>query len=255
MVCILQHDVILADAASAAEAQQGGVGDKNNVVVAALVLGGGLGAAFQHAHDAKLVCTHLEGAAEAVAAEDLAVHIVADDADVLVVHQVGVLDAPALGHLIVVDGQIILIDAADVGAAVLLPCHPQRIRPGAGDGRKAPVILRLLVDDVIHIADLHRAGAGGHDVDRQNIAAHVGVEVLHHVGHAVAEADDDDDGHNADDDAQHGEEGADFIAPHVLDGLLEGLLYHACAPSSPAFGADIMRFGCTTASGAWASPS
>ena len=63
------------------------------------------------------------------------------------------------------------------------------------------------------------------------------------MGHAVAEADDDDDGHDADDDAQHGEEGADFVAQDVLDGLFEGLLYHACVPSSPAFGSAIMKFG------------
>ena len=243
MVCILQHDVILADTAGVVDAHQGGIGNENNVVVAALVLRGGFGAAFQHAHDAVLAGAHLEGAAETVAAEDPAVHIVANDTDILVVYQIGVLDAPALGHLVVVDGRVIFVDTADAGAAVLLARHPQRVAAGTGNRRKTLIILGLLVDDVIHIADLHRAGAGGHDVDGQNIAAHVGVEVLHHVGHAVAETDDDDDGHDANDDAQHGEEGADFVAQDVLDGLFEGLLYHACVPSSPAFGSAIMKFG------------
>ena len=32
-------------------------------------------------------------------------------------------------------------------------------------------------------------------------------------------------------------------AQDVLDGLFEGLLYHACVPSSPAFGSAIMKFG------------
>ena len=242
MVRVLQDHIILADTAGVVDAHQGGIGDKNNVVVAALVLRGGSGAALQHAHDAVLAGAYLEGAAEAVAAEDPAVHIVADDTDILVVYQIGVLDAPALGHLVVVDGRVIFVDAADVGAAVLLARHPQRVAD-TGNRRKTLIILGLLVDDVIHIADLHRAGAGGHDVDGQNIAAHVGVEVLHHVGHAVAETDDDDDGHDADDDAQHGEEGADFVAQDVLDGLFEGLLYHACVPSSPAFGSAIMKFG------------
>ena len=59
----------------------------------------GLGAASTHAHDAVLAGAYLEGAAEAVAAEDLAVHIVADDTDILVVYQIGVLDAPALATL------------------------------------------------------------------------------------------------------------------------------------------------------------
>ena len=56
-----------------------------------VVLRGGFGAAFQHAHDAVLTGAYLEGAAEAVAAEDLAVHIVADDTDILVVYQISVL--------------------------------------------------------------------------------------------------------------------------------------------------------------------
>ena len=243
MVRVLQDHIVLADTAGVVDAHQGGIGDKNNVVVAALVLGGGSGAALQHAHDAVLAGAYLEGAAETVAAEDLAVHIVADDTDILVVYQIGVLDAAALGHLVVVDGRVIFVDAADVGAAVLLARHPQRIAADTGNRRKALIILGLFIDDPVHIVHFHRAGAGGHDVDGQNIAAHVGVEVLHHVGHAVAETDDDDDGHDADDDAQHGEEGADFVAQDVLDGLFEGLLYHACVPSSPAFGSAIMKFG------------
>ena len=147
VVCILQHDVILADTAGVVDAHQGGIGNENNVVVAALVLRGGFGAALQHAHNAVLAGAYLEGAAETVAAEDPAVHIVADDTDILVVYQIGVLDAPALGHLVVVDGRVIFVDTADAGAAVLLARHPQRVAAGAGNRRKTLIILGLLVDE------------------------------------------------------------------------------------------------------------
>ena len=155
MVRVLQDHIVLADTAGVVDAHQGGIGDKNNVVVAALVLRGGFGAAFQHAHDAVLAGAHLEGAAETVAAEDLAVHIVADDTDILVVYQIGVLDAAALGHLVVVDGHVIFVDAADVGAAVLLARHPQRIAADTGNRRKALIILGLFIDDPVHIVHFH----------------------------------------------------------------------------------------------------
>ena len=154
MVRVLQDHIVLADTAGVVDAHQGGIGDKNNVVVAALVLGGGSGAAFQHAHDAVLTGAYLEGAAEAVAAENPAVHIVADDTDILVVYQIGVLDAPALGHLVVVDGRVIFVDAADVGAAVLLARHPQRV-VDTGNRRKALIILGLFFDDPVHIVHFH----------------------------------------------------------------------------------------------------
>ena len=73
-----------------------------------------------------------------------------------------------------------------------------------------------------------------------------------HAPEAVAQAHDDDDCHNTDDDAQHGKEGAQFVAPHVLDGLTEGFNNHAFSSSSGVSGSSV---GCTTASGAWASPS
>ena len=127
----------------------------NLAVVAALVLRGRFGAALQHAHDAVLAGAYLEGAAETVAAKDLAVHIVADDTDILVVYQIGVLDAAALGHLVVVDGRVIFVDAADVGAAVLLARHPQRVAADTGNRRKALIILGLFIDDPVHIVHFH----------------------------------------------------------------------------------------------------
>ena len=49
----------------------------------------------------------------------------------------------------------------------------------------------------------------------------------HALGHAVAQTHDDDDRRDADDDAQHGQKGAELVAPDVLDGLAEGLKDHA----------------------------
>ena len=61
--------------------------------------------------------------------------------------------------------------------------------------------------------------------------AHGRKAVPHTLGHAVAQAHDDDDRHDTDDDAQHGQERAELVAPDVLDGLPESFNDHACASS------------------------
>ena len=88
--------------------------------------------------------------------------------------------------------------------------------------------------------------AAAHVRSRMNhyhIRAHFGDLRLDAFLRTLSDGKHRDDGRHADDDAQHGEEGADFVAQDVLDGLFEGLLYHACVPSSPAFGSAIMKFG------------
>ena len=106
--------------------------------------------------------------------------------------------------------------------------------------------------DVVHIVHRYGAGAVAPDVDGQGVGAHGREAVPHTLGHAIAEADDDDDRHDADDDAQHGQKGAELVAPHVLDSLPEGFKDHACSSFSGVSGS---RVGCTMASGAWESPS
>ena len=119
-------------------------------------------------------------------------------------------------------------------------------------GRDCGDELLVLIRDLIHI--LHRGGAGAvaPDLNGQGIRAQRRKTVPHALGHAVAQTHDDDDRHDTDDDAQHGQKGAELVAPHVLEGLTEGLndhLFPSCSAGSK------FSVGWTMASGARESPS
>ena len=159
----------------------------------------------------------------------------------LVILHIHVLQAASLRDLVIFHGGIVLVHAADVGPAVAGSADLQRAAAAEIDLRRNGLDqLRVLRGQLVHF--LHRKGVG----------TQCRKAVAHAFGHAVAQAHDDDDCHNADDDAQHGKEGAQFVAPHVLDGLTEGFNNHAFSSSSGVSGSSV---GCTTASGAWASPS
>ena len=242
-------DGIGADGAGLGDPQRCGVRHEYHIIVAAFLVFqvGDLG--FQHTDDGVAGRADLDGLAHGVSAIGDAVDVGTHDADLFVVFEVHIVEEPPF-----VDGvaQYIEVDLADaldggVGVAVGADLDGAADGAGGGDGREE---VGVGLHDVVHRIHRHIAGAAVHDLNAQDVGAHIGEAVLDALGHAVAEADDDDDGHDADDDAQHGEEGAEFIAPDVLERLTDGLVYHVAASCFVK-----VRVGCTTASGAWASPS
>ena len=239
------------------QAHHRGVGQVDAGVIRALLQAGVADLGGQHAHDAELVGTDLQRLAHAVAAEGHAVEVVADDADLLVVFDVHILQAAPLGNGVVLQGGVVFIHTVDVEPAVGVGADLQVAAAAEVDlGRDGLDQLRVLFGDGIDVVHRDGAGAIAPDVDVQGVGSHGGKAVPHALGHAIAQADDDDDRHNADDDAQHGQEGAELVAPDILDGLPEGLDDHACTSCSAVFsGVSGSRVGCTMASGAWESPS
>ena len=91
----------------------------------------------------------------------------------------------------------------------------------------------MAVNDVVHLLHGHSAGAAARDLDTEDIGPHLRKAVLDALGHAIAQAHDDDDRRDTDDDAQHGQNRAEFVAPDILDCFAEGLVDHA-SPSCSA---------------------
>ena len=122
--------------------------------------------------------------------------------------------------------------------------------PNGDGGGDLLIEVLVLVYQGVHLLLGHAAGgAPAQDLDRQGIGTHVGEAFFNIALHTVAQAHDDDDGADADDDAQHGQQGPDLAAEDVLHGHLEGFQQaHAPAPSP-------VSVGDTTALGARASPS
>ena len=171
----------------------------------------------------------------------------------LVILHIHVLQAASLRDLVIFHGGIVLVHAADVGPAVAGSADLQRAAAAEIDLRRNGLDqLRVLRGQLVHFLHRNGTGAVAPHLHRKGVGAQCRKAVAHAFGHAVAQAHDDDDCHNTDDDAQHGKEGAQFVAPHVLDGLTEGFNNHAFSSSSGVSGSSV---GCTTASGAWASPS
>ena len=254
-VFVGDDDAVGIGAAALRDPQCRGVGHKDHVIVAAFLLGGVGDLGFQHADDGVLVRADLEGLPHRIAAVGRSVEVGPHDADLLVVGQIHIVDAAPLGHCIPQHGKIRLADTLDRGVAVGVGAHLHRAVQAAG-GRNAAEEVGPGFHDVVHILCRDRAAAITHDLDTEDVGAHIGKTVLDALGHTVAKADDDDHGHFSDDDAQHGQKGTEFVAPDVLERLPEGLVDHT--PSSPlVFCAGVFpfQFGWTTASGAWASPS
>ena len=230
-----------------------GVGQIDAVIVGALlhVLVRHLG--VQHAHDPELVGPQLDGLAHRVAAVGRPAEVITNDADLLVVLDVHVLQAAPLGEGIVFHLGVVLVHTVNTGAvAVGRGAHLGGVVAEIDLGRDCGDELLVLIRDLIHI--LHRGGAGAvaPDLNGQGIRAQRRKAVPHALGHAVAQAHDNDDRHDTDDDAQHGQEGAEFVAPHILEGLTEGLndhLFPSCSADSK------FSVGWTMASGARESPS
>ena len=251
---LILHDCgIVAHYALAGQAHGRGIGQINAVVVAALLHVRVAHLCRQHAHDAELVGTDLERLAQAVAAKGYAVQIIADDAHLLVVLDIHVLQTASLRDLVVLHNGIVFVHTADVGPAVAVGSDLQRAAAAEIDLRRNGLDqLRVLRGQLVHFLHRNSAGAVAPHLHRKGVGAQCRKAVAHALGHAVAQAHDDDDCHNTDDDAQHGKEGAQLVAPHVLDGLTEGFNDHAFSSSSGVSGSSV---GCTMASGAWASPS
>ena len=177
---------------------------------------------LQHAHDAELVRAELDGLAHRIAAVGRAVDVIADDADLLVVCDVHILDVPALGEGVALRLDVVLIHAVHRTVTVLRRAYLGGVVAEIQLRRDGGKQFGVLFDDVVQI--IHRRGAGtiAPYLDGEGVGSHCGKAVPHASGHAVAQTDDDDDCHDADD-AQHGQEGAQLIAPDVLQCLAESL--------------------------------
>ena len=239
----------------AGKPHHGGVGQVNAIVIAALLHGGVADFGRQHTYDAELVGTDLERLPHTVAAKGYAVEVIADDADLLVVLHIHILQAAPLNDLVILHFGKVFVHTAHVGPAVAGGTDLQRTA-----GFAAEVDLRrhrldqvgMPLADVVHLLHRHGAGAVAPHLNAEGVSAQCGKAVPHTFGHAVAQTHDDDNRHHADDDAQHSQKGAQLVAPHVLDSLPEGFKDHACSSFSGVSGS---RVGCTMASGAWESPS
>ena len=250
---ILHDRGIVAHHALAGQAHGRGIGQINAVVIAALLHVRVAHLCRQHTHDAELVGSDLERLPQAVAAKGHAVQIIADDAHLLVVLDVHVLQTASLRDLVVLHGGIVLVHAADGGPAVAVGADLQRAAAAEIDLRRDGLDqLRVLRGQLVHFLHRNGTGAVAPHLHRKGVGAQCRKAVTHALGHAVAQTHDNDDCHDTDDDAQHGKKGAQLIAPHVLDSLTEGLNDHAFSSSSGRSGSSV---GCTMASGAWESPS
>ena len=228
-----------------------GIGDVNRIVAAAF---GHIAGGLQHAHDLILRAGQGDGLPQASAAEGLLVDISADDADILLARHVEILQETPLaqhGAESRAHAGKVLADAVDRGAFKFL-------RPAAhlglgGDiGGHAGEIIRILLQQFVHVLHIHHAGtaAAAHDLDLDQVRAQLVEFLVHHALHAAAEARDDDDRRHADDDAQHRQQRAHLAGHEGADGQAEILLdIHCAASSSPA------SEGCTTARGSSAGPS
>ena len=226
-----------------------GVGYEDHVIAAALLIFKVGDFGFQHADDGVLGSTDLDGLAQRVAAVGDTVEVSAHDADLFVVLEVHIVEETPFVDGVAQHLEVDLADALDRGVGVAFGAHLDGAADGAGGGDGLEDV-RVGIHDVIDRIHRYAAGTIAHDLNAQKVGAHVGEAVLDALGHAVAEADDDDDRHDADDDAQHGEEGAELVAPDVLECLPDGLVDHVAASCFVK-----VRAGCTTASGAWESPS
>ena len=212
-----------------------GVGDVDAVVLAALLQLGVAALGGQHAHDLKAVGAHLDVLAYGVAVVGLPGQVVADDADILVLLDVHVLQAAAVGDGVVGHGGVVLVDAVDAGVAVGVPALLDGVAAGELDvGGDVPQVLGVVLHQAVHI--VHRGVAGGlapPDGHRHAVDAHGRKALPHRLGHAVAQAHDDDHRRDADDDAQHGEDGAHLVAPDVFQRKDKGIQQkHQPAPPS-----------------------
>ena len=123
----------------AGKPHHGGVGQVNAVVIAALLHGGVADLGCQHAHDAELIGAKLDGLAHrisavgravdsgvgvrhdllnAVAAKGRPVQVIANDADLLVVLHIHILQAASLCELVILHLGVVLVHTAYVGPAV-----------------------------------------------------------------------------------------------------------------------------------------
>ena len=212
--------------AGLADALGGSIGHKDHVIVSALLIGRTADIGFQHAHDGKSLTADLDGLADGVAAVGRTGNVIAHHADFFIVRDVHIGQAPALGQRAPHHIQVGLTHALDariaIGGGIHLHGAVQR-----GGGRHAGEHLRMAVHDIVQLLHGHRAGAAARDLDTEDIGPHLRKAVLDALGHAIAQTHDDDDRHDTDDDAQHGQNGAEFVAPDILDCFAEGLVDHA----------------------------
>ena len=198
-----------------------------------------------------------------IAPEGLLGQIGPDDAHVLPPGHVQIGEEPPLSQLLTpVHGGLgvavehDLADSVELGLVkFLVPVAQSGLE---GDiGGHAGEHVRVGLHQVVHVRGVQIHGGtvspaphvGLHHIDAQLI--HLFVD---HPLDPVAQSQDDDDRGHADDDAQHGEQGAHLAGGQGLDGQTEGL---SCvhAPTSCSSSSSPASPGCTTARGSWASPS
>ena len=260
-ILLIGHkDRVRTGRADARDTHGRGVGHKNAVVAAALLIGGVVDLGFQHAHNGVPLSADLDALANGVAAIAHPADVIAYNADLFVGVHVHVVQGTALHDGVASHVQIHFADAFDGGAAVTVIVRTDFDCSAHTDGgRNSPEDIRVFFHQFIEVLDFDRTGAVAHDLHGQEVGAHIGKLVLDAGGHTVAQTHNDHNSHHANDDAQHGKECTEFIAPDVLDGFTEGFVDHtlpSCLVSFCGFtGSGMTRLGWTTASGAWASPS
>ena len=157
-------------------------------------------------------------------------------AEILVVVLV---EAPAPDNLIAVHAQVIRIDAVHAaGEGSRLVVHAFGILSAGvqGDplhaGNVQKLLFGILGDDPHPVGDAVPAHVVGIAVlvqlHRHHVISGTDEVLLDLLVGALDGGDDGDDGSNADDDAQHGQNAAHFVAPNALEGQTN-ILDHFCA--------------------------
>ena len=214
---------------------------------------------LQHADDSVSLAVDGQSLAQGVAPKGVFRQIASNDTHLASPLHVQPGEEPSLAQLLpAVDGALGTVvehDLADSVERGLVKFFVPLADGGLGVhiGGNTGEHVRVFLHQIIHILGVQGRGGpipsspdiGHHHVDPQLI--HL---LLHHAGQAVAQGQDNDDGGHADDDAQHGEQGAHLAGGQGLDGQAEGLsIVHTASTSSSA------ASGWTTARGSWASPS
>ena len=169
-------------------------------------------------------------------AEQLAAHGLAEDAGRLAAALFRGQEGAAARQIPALRHQIIAGDAGDAGRMVLAAGNRHRRR--LVDRRHRPQAADLRADrlDIAFIEAFRLGGAAARaelaGAREQHVGAETGKISRHLRRRAVADGDHGDDRRDADDDAEHGEEGAQRIAADGAQRQAHGFKKHRPAPGS-----------------------
>ena len=162
----------------------------------------------------------------------------ADDAVPRGARHIAVVDIAAFGDAVIPDVQDVRRRTQDLGIPVLVALHDLVRR--LDHGRHVLDAVDGFLDGLGVLVGQARAGAGldagarrrppaGHD--DQQVAAQAGNVLLDLLAHTKAQADHGNDGADADNDAQKGQQGTQLVADHAVNGHLDRLIEHNPLPT------------------------